>query len=229
MVSTKELVIAAYERDLSWLNNVNQDVKITVYRKGNALPLKDNEIKIEPNLGRCVHTFFNHLYLNYDNLSDYTFFAQDYPFDHWGNILEMLNGDIEVSKNSANLKIGGYYGFNNNSGNNGIVSELTESLHFSGRKVLRCSPNGQPHHPGLNVSKYWNYLFSDSNKTPEFYEFIPGGHFFISKDHAKLRSKNFYKKIVDILIKDPGSPWIIERMEGYIFDIRLKDNHEFKT
>jgi len=221
---TKELVIAAYDRDLSWLNNVNQDVKITVYRKGNALLLKDNEIKIEPNLGRCVHTFFNHLYVNYDNLCDYTFFAQDYPFDHWGNILEMLNGDIEVSKSSANLKIGGYYGFHNNTF--GTAWNLTKSCHFSDGEVLRCFSDGRPQHPNLNVSKYWNYLFSDSNKTPEFYEFIPGGHFFISKNHVKLRSKNFYKKIIDALIEDLEAPWIIERMEGYIFDARFKGNDE---
>ena len=78
----KELVIAAYDKDLSWVKSLNDDVKITIYRKG-INNNDDNEIFLEVNKGRCVHSFFNHILTNYDNLSDYTFFVQDYPFDHW--------------------------------------------------------------------------------------------------------------------------------------------------
>ena len=34
---TKELVISAYERDYSWINLVNDNIKKTVYRKGTKL------------------------------------------------------------------------------------------------------------------------------------------------------------------------------------------------
>jgi hypothetical protein len=61
---TKELIIAAYDRNLGWVSSLNSDVKQTIYRKG--FKGAENEIFIEPNLGRCVHTFFNHIYLNYD-------------------------------------------------------------------------------------------------------------------------------------------------------------------
>ena len=76
---TKEIVVAAYDRDLSWLNIIDPTIKKTVYRKGSDAQ-NDSEILLEPNVGRCVHTFFNHLHKNYDSLADYTFFAQDYPF-----------------------------------------------------------------------------------------------------------------------------------------------------
>jgi hypothetical protein len=32
----KELVIAAYDRDYSWVNKLNNDVSVTVYRKGSG-------------------------------------------------------------------------------------------------------------------------------------------------------------------------------------------------
>ena len=85
----KELVVAAYERDVSWLKDVNPEVIKTVYRKGSDKECK-NEIKMPVNKGRCVHTFFNHLYERYDSLSDVTFFVQDYPFDHFEHLLEVL-------------------------------------------------------------------------------------------------------------------------------------------
>jgi len=39
----KEIVIAAYDKQLDWLNTINEDVKKTIYRKGEALELKDYE------------------------------------------------------------------------------------------------------------------------------------------------------------------------------------------
>ena len=53
----KELVIAAYDRNYSWICDLNSNVKVTIYKKGNS-ELKSNEILIEPNLGRDIHTFF---------------------------------------------------------------------------------------------------------------------------------------------------------------------------
>ena len=101
---TRELVIAAYDKYLDWLDKINSDIKVTVYRKGDEEKQREDEIKIEPNKGRCVHTFFNHIYTNYDNLSDITFFGQDWPFDHWENIVEVVNNGTENLRHQ--LKIG---------------------------------------------------------------------------------------------------------------------------
>ena len=68
----KEIVISAYDKDYNWINQLDSEIKVTVYKKGSK-PLP-NEILIEPNVGRDVHTFFYHLVHNYDTLSDYTFF-----------------------------------------------------------------------------------------------------------------------------------------------------------
>jgi hypothetical protein len=220
----KELVIAAYDKNLDWITEVDRNVKITIYRKGEILPLRENEIKITPNKGRCVHTFFNHIYTNYDNLSDYTFFVQDFPFDHWGNLLYILNSDVSEISRNASLTIGGYYGYHNNT--LGTAWTMDPSYQFGNGFVISCYSNGFPQdlNPNINVDKYWRLLFSDIHSPPPMYEFMPGGHFVITKEQVRMRSKEFYKKIIDLLIEDDNSPWMFERLECYIFNNNLKTN-----
>jgi hypothetical protein len=221
----KEVVVAAYDRDLSWLSELDNDIKKTVYRKG--IKVNDTEIFIEENIGRDVHSFFNHIYTNYYNLSDLTFFVQDYPFDHWENVIEIVNGGIESCNEKATLKIEGYYGFHWNSikvhsEKGGLMWNLYKSNHHGDGNILACLSNGMPqdHNPNLNVDRYWDMLFSE--QLPGVYEFIPGGHFGITKEQILLRSKEFYKVIVDLLSSDVNTPWVIERLECYIFNPKYK-------
>lgn len=192
----KELVIAAYDRDYNWVKSLNPDVKVTVYRKGSN-QLLEGEILIEPNLGRDVHTFFYHLYTQYDNLADVTFFSQDFPFDHVSNYIELINGN-EILWNAYS-------------------HQHTEGCWFFCTQygVLTCDKNGSPHHPGLNLEKMWNQLFE--SMCPNTLSFTPTGHFAITKTSATLIPKEFYKKILNILETEPTSPWEIERLEPYIF------------
>ena len=223
----KELVIAAYDKPTDWLSLINSDVKKTIYRKGNVLPLSENEILIEPNIGRCVHTFFNHIKNNYNKLFDYTFFAQDYPFDHWEDIIDVVNSDVETFKNRSALNIGGYYGYHFNtitvhSEKGGIMHTMHPSQHHGEGKIIACYSNGMPqdHNPNINVDLYWDILFDEPR--PEIYEFMPGGHFGISKEHVCLRPFEFYSKIVSLLENDETAPWLIERLECYIFNPKYK-------
>jgi hypothetical protein len=224
----RELVISAYDKDYSWVSALDPEIKITVYRKGNEPKQREDEILITPNKGRCVHSFFNHIYTNYDNLADYTFFVQDYPFDHWENLIYVISQDSpEIYELNSQLTIGGYYGFHFNtitvpSSKGGIMWKLSDSTHHGSGKVLICNSNGSPQdtNPNINVDKYWNLFFESS--PPSQYEFMPGGHFGITKEHAQLRSKSFYKQIIDLLLQEDHAPWIIERLECYIFNPIIK-------
>lgn len=218
---TRELVIAAYDKELSWLKGVNPNIKITVYRKGDVLSLSDNEVRLEPNLGRCVHTFFTHIYNNYDNLADYTFFAQDFPFDHWGNLLEILNGPDYAIADKATLLFEEYYGYHNNT--LGTAWQMPQSVQLGRGHALMCNSNGYPqdHNPNINVDKYWHILF-ELPDAPPVYEFIPGGHFAITKEQLRKNTKEQYKKIIELLENDVTAPWMIERLEGYIFNTKFK-------
>jgi hypothetical protein len=222
---TREIVIAAYDRYLDWLGKLNPEIKVTVYRKGEEEKQIEDEIKIELNKGRCVHTFFNHIYTNYDNLSDITFFAQDWPFDHWEDIVEVINNNTEESR--CQLKIGGYYGFHFNtirvpSPLGGSMWALSPSTHHGEGRVLICQSNGAPQdsNPNIDVDRYWSRFFNQA--PPTQYEFMPGGHFGITKQHTQLRSKEFYKHIADFLLEEEVAPWIIERLECYIFNPNIK-------
>jgi hypothetical protein len=218
----KEIVIAAYDKSLDWVDNINPEIKKTIYRKGDFLPLKDNEIKITPNKGRCVHTFFNHIYLNYENLSDYTFFVQDYPFDHWGNLIDVINSDVSKIETLSSLKIEGYFGFHNNT--LGTSWQMYESQQVGNGLILSCQSNGQPQdlNSNINLEEYWKILFLDEHNPPHNYEFIPGGHFVITKEQIKIRSKEFYKQVITLLTDNEYSPWIFERLECYIFNKNYK-------
>jgi hypothetical protein len=73
-------------------------------------------------------------------------------------------------------------------------------------KSLSCLSNGYPH----EADKKWiliNIGIFYSIEISLIYE--PGGHFCITKEQILLRSREFYKKIVDLLLNDYG-PWIIE-------------------
>ncbi len=217
----KELVIAAYDKELDWIYKVNNNIKVITYRKGDVSLLFDGEIKLEPNKGRCVHTFFKHIYDNYNNLSDITFFVQDYPFDHWEDVIEVINNETWGER--CALKIDGYYGFHFNTikqpgPKGGIMWKLVPSTQHGNGNVLICQSNGLPQdrNPKINVDSYWVKLFN-CNKPP-VYEFIPGGHFGITKETVQIRSKEFYGKVVELLENDDTAPWMIERLECYIFN-----------
>lgn len=99
---------------------------------------------------------------------------------------------------------------------------LSPSKQHGDGKVLICNSNGSPQdsNSNINVDDYWEKLFT--SQKPSEYEFMPGGHFGITKEHAQLRSKNFYKQIIDLLLQDINAPWIIERLECYIFNPKFK-------
>ena len=208
-----ELVVATFNRDISWLGQINPVVIKTIYNKNNLI---ENGI-IMPNIGRDVHTFFSHLYNRYDSLSDITFFVQDYPFDHFGSLIETVNEN--KWEENAKTKFDGYYGFHDNT--LGTSWDMPQGKQFDG-KNLTCFSNGLPQHEnsGFDVNVYWNELFDQT--CPVEYEFMPGGHFAITKDCIRKRPREFYKKITDLLERDNISPWCIERLEFYIFSIKYK-------
>lgn len=201
----KEVVISAFNRDYNyWIGKLNPDIKVTIYRKGFNLN-NPNEIFIEKNVGRDVHTFFYHIVKNYHNLLDYTFTAQDYFEDHVHNYIDIMNGDITTIQENAIQDFGGCWFF---------------CTQYEGKLI--CDKNGSPNHSGLNIEPIWNELFKIN--CPNYIEFTPTGHFSITREHIQKRPIFFYKKIIDILETNEQAPWIIERLEPYIFDLTFEIN-----
>jgi hypothetical protein len=201
----KELIIAAYDRDYDWISKINSDVRVTIYNK-KLSNLKSGEIYLSPNVGRDVHTFFLHIVNNYNSLSDYTIFSQDYPFDHVDNYIELINGELEDWNKNAKQMYDGCWFF------------------CTQYPVLYCDKDGSPNHVGLPIESIWKKLFYD--EMPEIIEFTPTGHFCISKEAIKRLPISFYEKIIKILEENYDSPWVIERLEPYIFLNMIKKGHK---
>ncbi|WP_298753768.1 DUF3431 domain-containing protein [uncultured Arcobacter sp.] len=91
MTLTKEIVIAKYNEDISWIDGVD-GYKITIYDKSKDIP----------NIGRESHTFLYHICLNYHNLSDLTIFTQGNPFDHCEMFIKKIK-EINIKDNYTPL------------------------------------------------------------------------------------------------------------------------------
>lgn len=209
----KEVIISVYNRDTLWTNQLNKDISIKKYRKGINLNLSD-ETYLPINVGRDVHTFFYHILNNYDNLSDITFFSQDYPFDHIENYVEIINSDVDFITKCSVLHFDGYWGFHWNS--IGTMWQLNQSNQFANGRILTSANDGYPHDRNLYVDETWESLFNCPH--PSNYDFVPGGHFCVTRETIKIRSKEFYQHIVTLLETYDKMPWSIERLEPYIFN-----------
>ena len=76
-----DIVVAKYNEDLAWLDNINAE-KI-VYSKGSGGNLK--------NIGREAHTYAYHIAKNYESISEWTTFVQGNPLDHCPDLIETIN------------------------------------------------------------------------------------------------------------------------------------------
>ena len=194
----KEVVIAAYDRDYSWISQLSPNVKPTVYRKGEASAINDSEIYLSNNVGRDVHTFFYHIVNRYESLADFTFFSQDDPFDHVDNYIALMNGTPEDWTANALLQIEELWFFDTTYG-----------------QILETDRFGNPNHGSLDLEPVWDRIFSEP--CPEILRFVAAGHFCVSRKHIHKKPKEFYERVLNVLETDPISPWCIERFETYIF------------
>lgn len=80
-----DLIVARYNEDLNWTDEVQADRKF-LYNKGGV----DPRFIPLPNKGREAHTFFFHIFQNYDSLADINVFVQGNPFDHTPNLRQIL-------------------------------------------------------------------------------------------------------------------------------------------
>lgn len=74
----KDIIIAHYNEDLSWIERIPEEYNIIVYSKG--VPVVGKEL---PNIGREAHTYLYHIVEHYDDLGDINIFCQGNPYPHY--------------------------------------------------------------------------------------------------------------------------------------------------
>jgi hypothetical protein len=184
------VVVARYNEKIEWTKHFSN---VIIYNKGEKLTDDFNEILLS-NVGREGHTYYKHIYDNYDNLSDYNIFLQGNPFDHSPNIMYNLNKYV----NNKDLNI---------------------DFEFLSEKIIDCNLSGCIHHPAyLPLIETYEKLFN-IRKNEMAFQFGAGAQFIVSKRKILQRPKEFYLKIVEMLENDinPIEGFVIERFHKLIF------------
>ena len=196
------LIVSRYNEDLTWLSQVPKTMRILVYNKGEPIATGLDNINVVnlPNLGRDCHTIFYHIYENYHTLTDFTIFLQGNPFDHYRDVLHCLRS----------------------------LSYRTHFEYLSDSKLITCL-DGCPHHSGLPMRDTYNRVFRCDERENKDFQFGSGAQCIVSKERLLMRSRDFYKNIVDILGYDikPVEGWVIERIMGEVFMQSTNNRIEF--
>jgi hypothetical protein len=86
----KQLVVAAYREDLSWLRDVRIPVLIYSKDPGNRPGLSNVLYVDQQNVGREASAYLAHIVANYDRLADVSFFVQGDALRHSPDLLDRL-------------------------------------------------------------------------------------------------------------------------------------------
>lgn len=141
-----------------------------------------------PNVGREAHTYLWHITQNWDDLGPVIFFTQADPFFHNPEFLQQL----------------AYW------------QNRTEEITYVPLMLqeLSCKQDGNPHHNGLDMKRRWELVFG--TRAPNILSFFRCAMFGVSLEILKLRSRNFYQRLLD-MSEDHGFAWEMERLWPYIF------------
>ena len=200
-IRSLELIIARYQEDISWTNNINQKFTITIYDK-----FYNNYIQL-PNVGREGHTYLYHICHNYENLSDINLFSQGDPVFHDNIFIEKIN--------TLNLN----------------ELDVSKPLFFGTSGIEGIHGNNYHKHPnGLPIYYFLDLLFDIKSKPDDKFEIHYGGIFLITKEIIYLRPRNFYKFLLNLLSSeiDPIEGYIIERLWQFIFNPDFKLSNKYK-
>lgn len=86
------LVVAGYKANLDWLDKIdNPDIDIIIINKGDHTSHPKARCITIPNIGVIDNSVIYYLSTFYNELSDYTIFSQDFPFDHFSTMVEFIN------------------------------------------------------------------------------------------------------------------------------------------
>lgn len=81
------VVICHYNRSLDWVSSLRYPY--VIYNKN---PKNNDKFEYNlPNVGFDTIVYLKHIIDNYNNLSDYICFSQDYPFDHCPSFIDKVN------------------------------------------------------------------------------------------------------------------------------------------
>uniref|UniRef100_A0A6C0D7Z4 Glycosyltransferase n=1 Tax=viral metagenome TaxID=1070528 RepID=A0A6C0D7Z4_9ZZZZ len=193
-ITLMKIIVARYNENIEWTQRLPPDIDVIVCNKGDKLSNHKGTVVDLPNVGREGHTYYKYIYDNYDNLDDYTIFLQGNPFEHSPQLICTINNIHKCKTFECE------YAF---------ISE----------RVLCTSLSGCPYDIYMDIKPIYKHLFGTIADNNQIIQFAQGAQFIVSKRAILSRSKEFYKKIIELLEKErnPYEGFIIERLHRVIF------------
>lgn len=87
------LLIARYQEDLTWIEEVPTELEVVVVNKGEDQPfVSRGDVKVvrSDNIGREAETYVRYIVENYEDLPDRIIFTQGDPFEHSPSFLDLI-------------------------------------------------------------------------------------------------------------------------------------------
>lgn len=175
------LIIAKYNEDIHWINNLDSKFNNVIYNKGND----NSHIKLE-NVGRESGTYIYYILNHYYNLPNWNIFCQGDPFPHCNKFISLINNFNYLQSD--------------------IIYPLGDHIYIS-------NDEGFPHHPGLPIKRYCEFLNLKNNNE---FKFPPGAQFLVHKNLILKHPFEFWIKCKE-LHNEHIAPWVFERLWLTIF------------
>ena len=185
------IVVARFNEDMEW---TKQFKNVIIYNKGILLEDYENTINNLENVGREGHSYYKHIYDNYDNLAEYTIFLQGNPFDHSPNVIDIINNYI----NNIDINV---------------------SFEYISTNILDCNLSGSIRDEwSVPIRRVYNQIF-DNNTYNLTFKFGCGAQFIVSREQILKRPRDFYLKIVEMLSNEcnPMEGYAMERLHSFVF------------
>ena len=207
-------VVSQWNNDVSWVEDYTD--QYVIYDKSNTLEQSEKVIKC-PNVGHNLHDIFHFIYNNYENLPEVVAFLEGNPWDHCNRekfnriIYNEFFTPLESYENSPD------YHAAMKSSDAGWM-ERNDSWYITSHPRKHESMF-QSYHEALN------YCFKNAYN-PQFVRFSPGGMYLVEKKRLQHYSKEWWKKLLDIVSKHENQPeaYIMERMLWTIFACCFEEN-----
>ena len=179
--------ISHFNGELDWVKYINKK-NYVIYNKSNKKLNKElNSIKIK-NVGYNIHSYLNFIIDNYENLPNTIVFCKD----------NIFRRHLKINTFSSLLRRNIFTCLEENN----IRRTFPISIDFSDNSFNEINTSwykfkySRKYFADYNI--FYQYIFKDVRK-PLFLRFSPGANYIVPKNHILLRTKNFYKNLLEFI------------------------------
>ena len=202
-----ELVVARYNEDLSWLNNIPPQIRRTIYDKNSHAPQPD-ALKL-PNIGREAHTYLHHIVTRWETLSPLTVFCQGKPFDHAFDFHRTLRELVaQLAREPEQVPDFRWLG------------HIIDTDDARGQRLfVDWSKNDDGHE--LDLHAFHRALLGENG--PDKYVFQLGAQFAVTSHCIRARALDFYRRALRVASEFPDAAHCFERSWDKVFGVQGVD------